>query len=359
MPHRVSQSYSHWRLLLAAAAAVNLASAAWTAVEPNWVFDVLGQTPPAAWLVPVWIVALLVTGVCFAYAAIWPERGDVPAAIGLAGKLMGPSVWLWAVAEQWLPPAAFLLILPGDIIWWFPLGMYLLRNRPRRRSTIAGLCVALHVVACVALLAVRQGTEANPDLLGRAEFIASHRILWCGAWLAWTLASISLLAFCAVWAAALRDAGAGRGWLFLACGIVGVGVLFDLAGEATLIVRATQPALSPQAFAEVVRAYQILSPAAANGHYCIGGLLLSTVSWKVGWLRGSMGIVGFAMWLIGLALTVAAVLDHAPALAVSGAGVMLLFILWASFVTRRLAPVFSRIGTNNLNAAGGPNILDA
>ena len=56
-----------------------------------------------------------------------------------------------------------------------------------------------------------------------------------------------------------------------------------------MIVRATRGDLAQAQFAAAMRHYELLGPAAANGLYCVGGLLLSGVSWRSGWLRGWPG----------------------------------------------------------------------
>jgi hypothetical protein len=70
-----------------------------------------------------------------------------------------------------LPPRTFPLILANDLIWWFPLLAYLLRNASWRRAAIAWTAVAIHLTACFALLACSGGTEANPDPVARFEWV--------------------------------------------------------------------------------------------------------------------------------------------------------------------------------------------
>jgi hypothetical protein len=122
------------------------------------------------------------------------------------------------------------------------------------------------------------------------------------------------------------------GWLIVACG-----VLLDLCGETKLILWAGKPQINEVGFALALVWYQRLSPAAANGLYCIGGLLLSAVSWQVGLVRGLTGALGIAMWLVGMGLTLATQAGSTAGMAVTGAGVMLLYLVWAPLLALRVS----------------------
>jgi hypothetical protein len=192
--------------------------------------------------------------------------------------------------------------------------------------------VAVHLLACLGLLASAGGTEVVADPAERARWVAGHVLLWRATWLAWALASTSLLALTTVWVARLLELGVWHraalvGWL-----LVAVGLCFDLAGEGLNALAPTQPGRSVADFAWAARWYALLSAGTANGLYCVGGLLLSGLSWRAGWLRGGAGVLGFAMWLVGLALTGMVIIDNGPGMIVTGAAVMLLFIPWAALV---------------------------
>src|SRR5262249_42503837 len=144
----------------------------------------------------IWACVGMVVGVyaiAYAYVVWKPERGDVFAVIGLLGKVLGPIGWLVAVWREELPPRTFPLILANDLIWWFPFLFYLLRRIEIRRLVIAWIIVLIHIIACVALLAVSGGTEVEPDIAARAEWVARHVAAWTATWFAWSLASMSLL----------------------------------------------------------------------------------------------------------------------------------------------------------------------
>ena len=82
--------------------------------------------------------------------------------------------------------------------------------------------------------------------------------------------------------------------------------------------------------------HTLLSPGIANGLYCAGGLLLSVVSWRSGWLRGWAGVTGFLTWSVGLSLTVFAFQNHREGVIVSGGLLMALFIPWAAWLGWRM-----------------------
>jgi hypothetical protein len=268
---------------------------------------------------------------------LWaPERATVVAGILLAVHVLVGAAWLAAVKADQLPPQTFPAVLICDLLWVFPWTFVLLQNHRLAPAIIAGIAVVVHVLACVALLVVRSGTEIEPDMALRAAWVHVHPVRWSATWLLWALASMSLLAFTIVWACRLRQAVAFRGWIVLGCGILGVGVAFDLVGESINIVGPTLPGCTVADFAFFVRTYALLSAAAANGLYCVGGLLLSAQAWKVGWLRGWVGLLGFVMWTVGLGLTAAALADNGPGMIVTGGAVMLLYIPWAAIVGYRL-----------------------
>ena len=54
-----------------------------------------------------------------------PERGFVLAAVGLAGKILGPiGLGVLLLRGVW-PMRAAVLCLTNDVIWWIPFALYL------------------------------------------------------------------------------------------------------------------------------------------------------------------------------------------------------------------------------------------
>ena len=205
---------------------------------------------------------------------------------------------------------------------------------PQSRLGIATFTVLTHLLACGGLLVIAGGTETNPDWDDRLRFVREHRTLWCGVWIVWMVTSASLLLFCMAWVSALspalRSAGIRVKHAKIACGIIAVGVLFDFAGEITMITAGLQAGDEVAPFAQKVRIYQYLSPAIANGLYGVGGLMLSILSWRSDWMRGLPGLLGFSVWLAAFGLTVGAILDHRQLMVATGGTVMMLFLGFAS-----------------------------
>jgi hypothetical protein len=286
-----------------------------------------------------WTVLAVLTGflaLLYASVAFRPERGTPLIAFGLLTKVLSPVAWVVAVAKGQQPPQTFPLVLIGDLIWWFPFLWYLVRDLPSRRAVIAWTGVAFHILASLALLAVSGGVEVEPDRAARSRWVLGHVPLWVGTWMLWALASMSLLAFCAAWAGRLLELQAPPAWAVGSCLVCAVGVLCDLVGESVNLVGSTRPGLSLEDFRQAARTYALLSAGTANGLYCVGGLVLSRLSWRVGFLRGLVGWLGVAMWVTGLVLTAVVVLELEVGMIAAGAVVMLLYIPWATLVGWRL-----------------------
>jgi hypothetical protein len=273
-----------------------------------------------------------VYSLAYAYVAWKPEQGDILIWVGFIGKVLGPFGWLQAVVVGELPARTFPLTLFNDLIWWFPFLFYLLRRQRFRGRIITGLVVIFHTVACLGLILLREGMELNPSLADRQQWVLDHSFLWAFVWFFWVLSSLSLPAFLAAWIFSLRDKARAPSWTWVAVALAGLGVLFDLSGELLYITWLPAASRTLLEFEWGVRAYSLLSAAAANGLYCMSGLLLSIVSFRLGFLRGPTGSLGFLLWMVGLGLTLAALLDHRLGIIITAAGTMALFIPWAAWV---------------------------
>jgi hypothetical protein len=77
-------------------------------------------------------------GVLYLAVAHRPSEGFLIAAVGLAGKLLGPLGWLWLyLTGQW-PLATGVILLTNDLIWWIPFALYLRDSSPRWRAHAVG-----------------------------------------------------------------------------------------------------------------------------------------------------------------------------------------------------------------------------
>jgi hypothetical protein len=117
---------SFHRAVFAAAGLYNLAWGLWSAVDPQWLFRYTEIPPlnhPAVFACLGMVVGLY--GLLYLEVARRPERGWTIAAVGLAGKLLGPIGMAWLIGSGAWPPAAFVLCATNDVIWWIPFVLYL------------------------------------------------------------------------------------------------------------------------------------------------------------------------------------------------------------------------------------------
>jgi hypothetical protein len=114
------------RLIFVAAGLYNLAWGLWTALEPQWLSRVAGIAmtgAPQGFAGLGMVVGLY--GIVYLEVARIPERGWVPAAGGLAGKVLGPLGVGWLVVTSRWPAQALIVIATNDLLWWAPFTLYL------------------------------------------------------------------------------------------------------------------------------------------------------------------------------------------------------------------------------------------
>lgn len=104
-------------------------NAAWglyAAVDPNWFFRFSGLAPlnhPEIFACLGMVIGLY--GILYLEVARRPEHGGLIAAVGLAGKVLGPiGLAVLLMSGRW-PPRAAVLCVTNDFIWWIPFGLYL------------------------------------------------------------------------------------------------------------------------------------------------------------------------------------------------------------------------------------------
>lgn len=126
------------RTTFALAGTYNVLWGAYAAVDPQWLFRHAGMTPmnhPAVFRTLGLVLALY--GVLYLDVARDPENGWLVAAVGLAGKVLGPLGFAWLVLSGQWPLAAAVLVLTNDLVWWLPFGLYLRDAWPRFRADLA------------------------------------------------------------------------------------------------------------------------------------------------------------------------------------------------------------------------------
>jgi hypothetical protein len=104
----------------------NIAWGLYSSWDPQWVFRVTGMEPlnhPEVFACLAMVVGLY--GVLYLEVARRPEHGWPLAAVGLAGKVLGPVGMAVAVWRGLWPPSAFVVCLTNDFLWWAPFALYL------------------------------------------------------------------------------------------------------------------------------------------------------------------------------------------------------------------------------------------
>jgi len=209
------------------------------------------------------------------------------------------------------------------------------------------ICIVTHVAALVALaLYLRPGTQIAGDATARAKYVSAFLTPWTFGWATWMASAAALVGFYAWWGA--RSTGGSpvpygsRRQTFIATAaviIAAFGMVCDFAGEASLILRLVEYAASDLiAFAHIERQFTLLSAAAANGLYTVGGILLTLITTNLPrWVRWAMWIT----WAAGAAMTFAAFADFVPGLVISTAVLFPLFLVWVAWLGARWSTVSS------------------
>jgi hypothetical protein len=74
-------------------------------------------------------------GILYLEVARLPEQGWLIAAVGLAGKILGPIGLSFLIVSGAWPPSTMILCLTNDVFWWFPFALYLNDSRPCFKQT--------------------------------------------------------------------------------------------------------------------------------------------------------------------------------------------------------------------------------
>jgi hypothetical protein len=211
------------------------------------------------------------------------------------------------------------------------------------------MCVATHAAALVMMaIYLRPGTLIETDAAARATYIASYATIWTIGWSMWMLAAASLVGFYAWWGSRLvvgqtfLSAEQSRTVVIFAVVITAIGMVCDFSGEGSLILllvdcltNTTVGFLSTIEFSQarnIERAFTLLSAGAANGLYTIGGILLTVITPDLPkWVRVSMWIT----WLSGIGMTVAAIANSTPGMALTTAVLFPPFLVWVAWMGAR------------------------
>jgi hypothetical protein len=114
------------RVLFISAGVYNMLWGLWSVSDPQWLFRYAGMPllnyPPLFACLGM-IVGLY--GILYLEVARVPEQGWLIAAVGLAGKVLGPIGMIHLIGTGTWPSSAIVLCVTNDFIWWIPFGLYL------------------------------------------------------------------------------------------------------------------------------------------------------------------------------------------------------------------------------------------
>jgi hypothetical protein len=117
---------SFHRAVFLAAGLYNILWGVYSALDPQWLFRFSHLSPlnhPAIFACLAMVVGLY--GILYLEVARRPEQGWLIAAVGLAGKVLGPvGLAILILRGEW-PPSTIVLCLTNDVIWWIPFALYL------------------------------------------------------------------------------------------------------------------------------------------------------------------------------------------------------------------------------------------
>jgi hypothetical protein len=117
----------------------NIAWGLYSIVDPQWLFRVSGMAPsnhPQIFATLGMVVGLY--GIVYLEVARVPERGWLPAAVGLAGKVLGPIGLVYLIATGTWPLKTLVIAVTNDFIWWPAFVLYLVDAWPAFRRDISG-----------------------------------------------------------------------------------------------------------------------------------------------------------------------------------------------------------------------------
>lgn len=109
----------------------NIAWGLWSTANPQWLFQFTGMQPinyPEIFSCLGMVIGLY--GILYLEVARKPESSWLIAAVGLAGKVLGPIGWFYLTSSGKWPASTIVLCLTNDFIWWIPFLLYLYDARP-------------------------------------------------------------------------------------------------------------------------------------------------------------------------------------------------------------------------------------
>ena len=120
-----------YRIVFVLAGIYNIGWGLFTAIDPRWLFRFAGMEPinyPDVFACLGMVVGLY--GVVYLEIARRPERGFLLAAVGFAGKVLGPIGMIMLVVQGKWKAGAMAMNITNDLIWLVPFTLYLWDSWP-------------------------------------------------------------------------------------------------------------------------------------------------------------------------------------------------------------------------------------
>lgn len=176
----------------------------------------------------------------------------------------------------------------------------------RALAVVAGISCLAHLAAALgSLLFLQGGSAVTPDPAAREAYIATHLATWRLGWVAWTLASLSLVALLA--------------WLHRPAALVAAaGLVFDLPSQLAL----ASPILPLE------RAAYYGTGVIANTIYTAA---LAWAAWRAP-IPAALRAGAIPIVVFGIGTTIASYTLHPPSLFVATGGLAVLMILWSGAI---------------------------
>ena len=125
------------RVTFALAGAYNIAWGCYAVLDPQWFFRVTSlplSNSPQIFACLGMVLGLY--GLLYLEVARRPEAGWSVAAVGLAGKILGPVGLAWLILTDTWPADTVIMIITNDLVWWVPFAVYLRDAWPEFRATL-------------------------------------------------------------------------------------------------------------------------------------------------------------------------------------------------------------------------------
>jgi hypothetical protein len=126
------------RATFVAAGSYNIGWGCYAVLDPQWFFRLTGLPPSNSPQIFACLGMVLgLYGVLYLEVARRPEHGWLVAAVGLAGKTLGPLGLGWLIVTDVWPVQSLVLIATNDLVWWLPFAWYLRDAWPQFRASLS------------------------------------------------------------------------------------------------------------------------------------------------------------------------------------------------------------------------------